>query len=31
MQEIGDYFTRYGSRLPAELLQELAVTRKLLD
>jgi len=28
--EIGDYFSRYGARLPAELLQELAVTQKLL-
>jgi phosphoenolpyruvate carboxykinase (GTP) len=28
--EIGDYFARYGARLPAELLQELAVTQKLL-
>ena len=28
--EIGDYFARYGARLPAELQQELAVTQQLL-
>jgi GTP-dependent phosphoenolpyruvate carboxykinase len=28
--EIGAYFARYGARLPAALLQELAVTQKLL-
>jgi phosphoenolpyruvate carboxykinase (GTP) len=29
--EIGDYFAQFGARLPAELTQELATTRKLLE
>ena len=28
--EIGDYFARFGARLPAELLQELAITKDRL-
>ena len=30
MSEIGAYFARFGSRLPDELLQELAITQKRL-
>jgi phosphoenolpyruvate carboxykinase (GTP) len=30
MREIGAYFARFGSRLPDELLQELAITQKRL-
>jgi phosphoenolpyruvate carboxykinase (GTP) len=30
MSEIGAYFARFGSRLPHELLQELAITQKRL-
>jgi phosphoenolpyruvate carboxykinase (GTP) len=30
MSEIAAYFARYGERLPDELMQELALTRKRL-